>query len=129
MEQQSMQQYTEIDPAREMISSRRVEGTAVVSRDGEKIGEVHSLLINKLSGTVSFALISHGGFLGLNESYHPVPWSVLDYEVDAEGYVTPLTRQELENAPKMKLDDDERPCRWDAEEIEGYYSNLDWWGL
>lgn len=119
----------DIDPARELISSERVEGTPVLDKNGEKLGEVHSLLINKLSGTVPFALVSFGGFLGINESYYPVPWAALDYDVDAEGYVTPLTSEQLEAAPKMKLDSDGRPHHWDREELEGYYTNLDWWGL
>jgi sporulation protein YlmC with PRC-barrel domain len=129
MEQQAEHTYVAFDPARELISSERVQGTPVLTKDGEAIGEVHSLLVNKVTGNVPYALVSHGGFMGINEAYHPVPWAALDYDVDHEGYLTNLTREELEKAPRQKLDDDGRPCGWDAEEVEGYYTNLDWWGL
>jgi len=117
------------DPGRELISSARVEGTPVFDSDGNKLGGVHSLLINKVSGNVAYVIVSHGGFVGIHAAYHTIPWAALDYDVDQAGYVTPLTRDQLSQAPRQKLDDDGRPLDWNAEEIKGYYTNLDWWGL
>lgn len=81
------------------ISADRVEGTAVYSPKGEQLGEVEDIVIDKKSGTVKFAVMSFGGFLGIGERYHPVPWSMLEYDVKRGGYVVPLDKQELEKAP------------------------------
>ena len=68
------------DETDELISSEKVEGTAVYDRKGEKIGSVHHLMINKYTGQVAYAVISFGGFLGIGAEYHPIPWRLLDYE-------------------------------------------------
>src|SRR5687767_13774163 len=45
------------DFAHELISSRRVEGTAVYSESGEKLGTIHSVMIGKRSGQVAYAVL------------------------------------------------------------------------
>jgi len=53
------------DETAELISSEKVEGTAVYDRKGDKIGTVHHLMINKYTGQVAYAVVSFGGFLGI----------------------------------------------------------------
>ena len=43
--------------------------------------------------------MSFGGFLGVGERYHPLPWNTLKYDTRQGGYVVGLTRQQLEGAP------------------------------
>ena len=43
--------------------------------------------------------MSFGGFLGIGESYHPLPWRLLKYDVRQGGYVVDLDRRRLEGAP------------------------------
>lgn len=82
-----------------LITASRVTGTAVFNGDGERIGHVEDLSIDKLTGEVRYALMSFGGFLGLGERIHVLPWSVLDYDTVREGYVLPMDRKQLEDAP------------------------------
>lgn len=118
-----------VDYAHELISSRRVEGTPVYNRDDEKLGTVHSLMIGKRSGKVAYAVLSFGGFLGLGEHVHPVPWELLSYDIDREAYVVDLSREQITNAPSMHLDETDRPVDQAYEEISSYYGTLPWWGL
>ena len=46
-----------------LIASDRVEGTSVRRADGEKIGTIERLMIDKVSGKVAYAVLSFGGFL------------------------------------------------------------------
>jgi hypothetical protein len=82
-----------------LILGSRVNNTPVFSRSGERIGHVDDLSIEKISGKAIYAIMSFGGFLGLGEKYHPVPWSLLDYDPERGGYVVPLDKEALENAP------------------------------
>ena len=119
-----------MDNAHELISSRRVEGTAVYDRHEQKLGTIHSVMIEKRSGKVAYALMSFGGFLGIAGKVHPIPWEMLTYSVDLDGYVVDLTREQLREAPTLQLDEADRPRdRAYDEEVAGYYGRLPWWGL
>jgi len=50
-----------------LIAADKVEGTSVYNRGGEKLGTVENLMIDKLNGRVSYAVMSFGGFLGMGE--------------------------------------------------------------
>ena len=90
-----------------LISSDRVEGTAVYSAKGEKIGTIDHLMIGERSGRVEYAVMSFGGFLGMGESYHPLPWEALDYDTDKDGYVVDVDKERLQQAPSYG--EDQRP--------------------
>ena len=82
-----------------MISSEKVDGTAVYNTAGNRLGDVHHVMIDKYTGQVDYAVMSFGGFLGIGESYHPLPWKVLTYDTRQGGYVVDLDRSRLEGAP------------------------------
>ncbi len=114
-----------VDRAHELISSRRVEGTPVYNPQGEKLGTVHSVMIEKRRGQVAYAVLSFGGFLGIGTDVHPVPWEILTYDVDRDGYVVDLTREQLEKAPAFALDSADRPRRRSEDElVYSYYGVL-----
>jgi sporulation protein YlmC with PRC-barrel domain len=89
------------DETAELISSEKIERTAVYDRKGDKIGTVHHLMINKYTGQVAYAVISFGGFLGIGAEYHPIPWRLLDYDEEVGGYVVDIDREQLEKAPRF----------------------------
>ena len=61
----------------QLIASGRVEGTAVRRPNGESLGHLERLMIDKISGRVSYAILSFGGFLGMGTSLLPLPWARL----------------------------------------------------
>ncbi|MFM9978440.1 MAG: PRC-barrel domain-containing protein [Sphingomonadaceae bacterium] len=85
-----------------LIASDRVEGTTVYNRQGEKLGTVHNLMIDKMSGEVEYANLSFGGLFGIGSSLHPLPWDVLDYSDEQGGYVVDLDPEMLKNAPSYE---------------------------
>jgi len=82
-----------------LIAADKVEGTTVYDTQGEKIGSIHRIMIDKLTGRVDYAVLSFGGFLGVGERYHPLPWRMLAYDEALEGYVVNLSKERLDNAP------------------------------
>ena len=87
------------DETNRLISSDKTVGTAVYNRRGEHLGSVYNLMIDKYSGQVAYAVMSFGGFLGIGESYHPLPWRTLTYDTRKGGYVVDIDRTRLETAP------------------------------
>src|SRR5271167_4391455 len=91
------------DETRNLISADKVVGTSVDNRRGEHLGSVYGLMLNKLNGQVAYAIMSFGGFLGMGESYHPLPWRVLTYDTRLGGYVVDIDRDRLVKAPSYTL--------------------------
>jgi sporulation protein YlmC with PRC-barrel domain len=87
-----------------VISSDKVEGTTVYNEAGDKLGSIDDLMIDKLSGHVRYAVLEFGGFLGMGTDRYPLPWHLLTYDVAMEGYVVPLDKDRLEDAPKYTKD-------------------------
>ena len=75
-----------------LIAASKVQGTDVFNSAGESLGSIHDLMIDKISGNVAYAIMSFGGFLGIGNSYHPLPWSLLQYDTSKGGYVVNLDR-------------------------------------
>lgn len=84
----------------DVICSDRVEGTAVYNNTGEKLGSIDSLMIDKRTGQVRHAVLEFGGFLGMGTDRYPLPWSMLKYDTERDGYVVPLSEAQLTDAPR-----------------------------
>src|SRR6202795_1382682 len=82
-----------------LIAASKVNGTTVYNRAGEKLGSIYDIMLDKISGKAEYAIMSFGGFLGIGDRYHPLPWSVLRYDTSKGGYVVNLDRARLEGAP------------------------------
>jgi hypothetical protein len=83
-----------------LIGSDKVEGTAVYRSNGDKVGAIARVMIDKRSGKVPYAVMSFGGFMGIGEDYYPLPWSLLTYNPRLEGYEVNISDEQLRGAPK-----------------------------
>jgi hypothetical protein len=82
----TMAEYTDqgsvaTDETNRLIASSKVEGTAVYNRQGERLGSVYNFMVDKVSGQVAYAVMSFGGFLGIGDSYHPLPSTARSWRV------------------------------------------------
>lgn len=87
------------------IRAKKVIGTSVKDRAGHKIGQVEDIVLDKQSNTIMFAVVSFGGFLGMAEKYHPLPWASLDYDEKESSYVVSATEEQLRAAPSDTIDE------------------------
>ena len=85
------------------IRASRVIGSRVKNPQGEVIGEVEDVILDKMSNQILFAVVGFGGFLGIAEKFHPIPWSLLDYQPEEAAYVVPYTKEELKVAPSNTI--------------------------
>lgn len=112
-----------------LISAGRVQGTAVYNTKGEHLGHVEDVMIHKVTGKVAYAVMAFGGFLGIGERYHPLPWSMLDYDVRQDGYVVPLDRDKLQGAPSYGRDELSYNDEEWREPVHRYYDVPPYWGV
>ena len=104
-----------------VITSDRVAGTDVFNPAGDSLGSIDYLVIDKRSGDVRYAVLEFGGILGVGTDRYPLPWSLLRYDADKQGYVVPLEKEQLGEAPRHR--DDARPTYDDlyARGVEDFY--------
>ena len=70
--------------------------------DGDKIGTIERVMIEKRSGKVAYAVMSFGGFMGSAEDYYTLPWSVLKYNTQLDAYELNLSEDQLRGAPAAR---------------------------
>jgi hypothetical protein len=107
-----------------LIGSDKVEGTNVYRSDGQKVGSIERVMIDKRSGKVAYAVMSFGGFLGIGEDYYPLPWSLLTYNERLGGYEVNITEQQLKAAPKYGAHE-----TWDWSDTKRRKSVSDYYGV
>ncbi|WP_240539900.1 PRC-barrel domain-containing protein [Salinarimonas soli] len=112
----------EHDETTDMIASSKVEGTAVYNRQGEKLGEVYNFMVGKRSGRVAYAVMSFGGFLGIGQKYHAVPWDTLTYDKGKGGYVIDANRDRLMGAPSYGAGEDPFSQPGYGRHVEDYWA-------
>jgi sporulation protein YlmC with PRC-barrel domain len=86
------------------IRAKTVIGTSIKDATGEKIGQVEDIVLDKLSNNIVFAIVGFGGFLGMGEKYHPIPWSSLKYDESEGGYIVNFSKEQLKAAPADSID-------------------------
>lgn len=112
-------------PDRSLISSTDVEGTAIYGRDGARIGDIDHLMIEKTSGQVRYGVVSFGGFLGMGQGHHPIPWNAFRYDPQLGGFRTDITEQQLRDAPQFS-DDSWSSRDWEGR-IHSHYGARPYW--
>jgi sporulation protein YlmC with PRC-barrel domain len=105
----------------DVISSEKVEGTAVYNTSGDKLGSIDDLMIDKTSGQIRYAVMEFGGFLGIGADRYPIPWNMLKYDEQRGGYVVPLDKTRLENAPKYSDENAPTYDRSYSDSVNKYY--------
>lgn len=111
-----------------LIGSDKVEGTAVYRSNGDRVGTIDRLMIDKLSGKVAYAVMSFGGFLGIGDDHYPVPWSLLTYNTDLGGYEVNISDAQLRGAPRFGQGEDwDRYDRDRETALYSYYGVTPYW--
>lgn len=79
-----------------LIASDKVVGTTVYDMSGEHIGSIERIILEKRGGRVSYAVMSFGGFLGMGHDHYPLPWDMLHYNEDPDGFQVDITKDQVE---------------------------------
>ena len=87
------------------IRAKKVIGTSVKDPTGKKLGEIEDIMLDKQSNNIMFAVVSFGGFLGMAEKYHPLPWPTLSYDERENSYTVNVTEEQLRAAPSDSIDE------------------------
>jgi sporulation protein YlmC with PRC-barrel domain len=93
-------------PQHNVLPMSNVTGMDVHNKQGERLGQIDDVVIQR-DGSLSYAVIAHGGFLGIGDNYVAVPWDRLNFDAQRQALVLDVTRQQLGTARAF-----ERGDRW-----------------
>lgn len=82
--------------------NRRVSellGSKVENANGDNLGEIHDLVFDWNKGEVRYAVLSHGGVLGLGDKLFAVPMEVFKTQPDDKQLLLDVPQEQLKNAP------------------------------
>ncbi|MBV8775822.1 MAG: PRC-barrel domain-containing protein [Alphaproteobacteria bacterium] len=112
-----------------LISSDKVEGTAVRRSNGDKVGTIEHVMLDKRTGKIAYAAMSFGGFLGMGEEYRALPWSALRYNETLDAYELNVTDEQLRSAPLADsgfFDTGRADRQWE-DDIHRHYRTAPYW--
>jgi sporulation protein YlmC with PRC-barrel domain len=94
-------------------------GLGVRNAEGENLGEIEELVVDRGNGDIHYAVVGAGGFLGLGERLILVPFTALDVdpmaeEVDQLVHLN-VDQQVLTDAPNFEDIPDVTASDWDAD--------------
>ncbi len=88
-------------PDHQMLPMSNVIGMDVHNKQGESLGRIDDVAIRH-DGEIAYAVIAHGGFLGMGDNYVAIPWDKLTMDAQRQGAVVDVTRQQFEAAPRFE---------------------------
>ena len=75
----------------------KIIGSDVRTRSGEKIGDIRDLVVDN-NGVIRLAIVSTGGFLGVGDRLHAVPWEALTLG-PKDDHILDIDRTHLQATP------------------------------
>jgi sporulation protein YlmC with PRC-barrel domain len=112
-----------VGKAHEEISLRI--GKDVKNMLGENLGTVRDF-ISDSEGRISFAIVSHGGFMGMGEKRVAIPYSALTYNEEKQYFTCAASEDQLANAPEFENEEQLRDRSF-AEEVYRHFGQRPYW--
>lgn len=108
------------EPTQLLLQSSKADTMQVKSRDGDKIGTLNALMVNKRTGQSVYAVLTIGGFLGMGKAFYPLPFSLLSFDPTNDTYVVTIDRRVLEGGPSWAANAPEFDQAY-ADRVAKYY--------
>lgn len=96
-----------------VVRASKVIGSPVRNTKAEELGTIENIAIDANTGAVAYAVMSHGGFLGLGKKLIPIPWSQLRRTADGEVFVLEVDEKTLDKI--SGFDKNNWPSKADAD--------------
>lgn len=117
-------------PGPEIMAAETLQGDKVVNSAGETLGEISDIMIDVPSGTVAYAVLKFGGWMGLGDKLFAIPWAALTLDADRKCFVLDADKERLRKAPGF--DKNHWPTMADpswAKALHDFYQTRPYWAL
>ncbi|HKR39071.1 MAG TPA: PRC-barrel domain-containing protein [Paraburkholderia sp.] len=115
-------------PGPDVMAADTLEGNKVISADGEHVGKISDIMLDVRSGRVAYAVLSEGGFLGMGDNLHAIPWSALTLDTAEKCFRVDVAAQRIKDDPGF--DKNHWPSMADptwGTQLHEYYNRRPYW--
>lgn len=81
-----------------LIAAKTMQGAKVYARSGDTLGVIDDTVIDPATGHVVYYVI---GLERAGSDLHPIPVARLEYDHARHAYITELSREQIESAPRQ----------------------------
>jgi sporulation protein YlmC with PRC-barrel domain len=92
-------------PGPELMGADTLIGNDVFKQKDERLGDIKEIMLDLGSGSVAYAVLSYGGFLGMADKLFAVPWSALILDTRNKRFLLNVEKARLKDAPGFDKDD------------------------
>lgn len=109
-------------PGPELMGADTLIGNDVYNHKEERLGDIKEIMLDMGDGSVAYAVLSFGGFLGMADKLFAVPWSALILDTRNKRFLLNVEKDRLKDAPGFDKDDwpNMRDEVW-ANKVRSYY--------
>lgn len=115
-------------PGPNVMAADTLKGNKLFTSDQQEIGKISEIMLDVRSGRIAYAVLSSGGFLGMGEKLHAIPWSALTLDTDEKCFRLNVTADHVKNAPAF--DKEHWPSmadeRWGSS-LHQHYNQQPYW--
>ena len=114
----------------QVLSASTIIGDKVINPAGEQLGNIKELMIEAEDGSIVYAVLSFGGFLGLGDKLFAIPWEALTFDTEEHALILDIDKDILKNAPGFDKDHWPEPAQYEAGwllDIYEYYGYSPYW--
>jgi sporulation protein YlmC with PRC-barrel domain len=91
-------------PENRNLTAKTIIGDEIKNMEGEVLGRVEDLMLDVDGGKIEYAVVAHGGVLGLGEKLFAVPWSAFSIDRPGQFLVLNLDKDVLRTAEGFDKD-------------------------
>jgi len=85
----------------QLFKASKLIGYSVKNNQGEELGEIEELVINRQDGRIAYAVLSFGGFLGMGDKLFAIPWESLTLMPEEQSFSLDVNKEKLAETPGL----------------------------
>lgn len=89
---------------RQIVSTEDILGVDVKNPQGDNLGKIEALMLDKIEGQVAYVVLSFGGFLGMGDKLFALPWSMFSYNTKEDCFIISVDKEKLKKSPGFDKD-------------------------
>jgi len=96
----------------DLMRARDIADIKVQNPEGENIGDITDIAVDRDSGCIAYAMLAHGGILGFGEKHFAIPWEAVRVRSREKIAIVDTDKKTLDNASGFTRDKMPREGDW-----------------